>query len=75
MSKSFVEILHHLSQQMDKLPLIKAQFVDIFLILLVRLVSPFNGELSFIMAAILWSDRFVKKESCGNLNIKGRLFR
>ena len=28
----------------------------------VRLVSPFNGELSFIMAAVLWSDRFVNKK-------------
>ena len=29
--------------------------------ILVRLVSPFNGELSFIMDAVLWSDRFVNK--------------
>ena len=29
---------------------------------LVRLVSPFNDELSFIMAAVLWSDRFVNKK-------------
>ena len=29
---------------------------------LVRLVSPLNGELSFIMAAILWSDRFINEK-------------
>ena len=28
----------------------------------VQLVSPFNSELSFIMAAVLWSDRFVNKK-------------
>ena len=29
---------------------------------LVRLVSPFNGELSFVMAAVLWSDRLVNEK-------------
>ena len=31
-------------------------------VFLVRMVSPFNGELSFVMAAVLWSDRLVNKK-------------
>ena len=37
---------------------------------IVRLVSPFNGELSFIMATVLWSDRFVNKKLQRSITLK-----